>query len=192
MFMNTLKAQTTTWFGKNKYAQVFSTSFGWARAYPMKRKSSAHEAFSLLAQCDGVPITIICDNANEQIMGKFHCKCHEVGTCVKQTKPHTLWSNAAEGTIQELKGGAGQKMAKSSCPAKLWDHCRELEAYIRSHSAPDKYELQGQVPETIMSGQTADMSPFVELPFYMGKVLGQLCEISRAQGTAQLLAGTCH
>ena len=27
MFTDTLKAQTTTWFRKNKYAQVFSTSF---------------------------------------------------------------------------------------------------------------------------------------------------------------------
>ena len=156
MFMDTLKAQTTTWFQKNKYAQVFFTSFRWARAYPMKRKSDAHEGFSLLAQCDGVPITIICDNAKEQIMGKFCCKCCEVGMCVKQTKPHTPWSNAAEGTIWELKCRAGQKMAKSSCPAKLWDHCLELKAYIRLHTALDKYELQGQVPKTIMSAQTAD------------------------------------
>ena len=99
-------------------------------------------------------------------MGKFCCKCHEVGTHAKQTKPHTPWSNAAKGTIQELKHRAGWKMAKSSCPAKLWDHCLELEAYIRSHTALDKYELQGQVTETIMSGQTTDISPFVELPFY--------------------------
>ena len=167
MFMDTLEAQTTTWFHKNKYAQVFSTSFGWAKAYPMKRKSNAHEVFSLFAQCDGVPITIICDNAKEQIMGKFHCKCREVGMHVKQTEPHTLWSNVAEGTIRELKHGAGQEMAKSSCPAKLWNHCLKLEAYIRSHTPLDKYELQGQVPETIMLGQTIDISLFVELPFYV-------------------------
>ena len=36
-------------------------------------------------------------------MGKFGHKCNEVGMCVKQTEPHTLWSNAAEGTIWELK-----------------------------------------------------------------------------------------
>ena len=71
----------------------------------MKRKSDAREGFSLLAQHDGVPITIICDNTKEQIMGKFCCKCHEVGTCVKQTEPYTPWSNAAEGTIWELNMG---------------------------------------------------------------------------------------
>ena len=89
----------------------------------MKRKSDTHEEFSLLAQHDGVLITIICVNAKEQIMDKFHHKCHEVGTCVKQTEPYRPWSNAAEGTIWELKCGAGQKMAKSSCAAELWDHC---------------------------------------------------------------------
>ena len=57
-------------------------------------------------------------------------------------------------------------MAKSSCLAKLWDHCLELEAYIRSHTALDKYEHQGQVPEMIVLGQAADISPFVEHPFY--------------------------
>ena len=59
MFTDTLKARTTTWFQQNNCTQIFATSFGWARASPMKRKSNAHEGFSLLAQCDGVPITII-------------------------------------------------------------------------------------------------------------------------------------
>ena len=85
----------------------------------MKRKSDTHEGFSLLAQHGSVPITIICDNAKEQIMGKFCHKCCEVGTCVKQTEPYTPWSNAVEGTIRELKCGTGKKMAKLSCPAKL-------------------------------------------------------------------------
>ena len=78
-------------------------------------------------------------------MGKFCHKCYEVGMCMKQTKPYTPWSNVAEGTIWELKCGAGQEMAKYSCPSKLWDRCLELEACIRSHTALDKYELQGQV-----------------------------------------------
>jgi hypothetical protein len=34
----------------NRCAQVFSTSNGWVRAYPMKKKSEAHEALSLLFQ----------------------------------------------------------------------------------------------------------------------------------------------
>ena len=41
-------------------------------------------------------------------MGKFQMKCHEVGMNIKQTEPYTPWSNATEGTIHELKHGAGR------------------------------------------------------------------------------------
>ena len=95
--------------------------------------------------------------------GKVSC---EVGMHIKQTEPYTLWSNADEGTIHELKHGTGRKMAKSSCPAILWDHCLKLEAYIQSHTTLKNYQLQGQVLETIVSGQTADILPFVEIPYY--------------------------
>ena len=72
----------------------------------------------------------------------------------------------AEGAIRELKRGSGRKMMRSLSPAKLWDHCIELEALIRSHTALDICELQGQVPETLLSGQTADISPFIEHEWY--------------------------
>ena len=166
MFTDTLKAKVKSWYRQNLYAQVFATRFGWTRVFPMKKKSDAHEALSLLAQRDGVPPVMVMDGSKEQTMGKFRKKCREFGTHVKQTEPHSPWQNAAEGAIRELKRGAGRKMTKSKCPAKLWDHCLELEGYIRSNTALDSYELQGQVPETILSGQTADISPFVECTWY--------------------------
>ena len=42
----------------------------------------------------------------------------------------------------------------------------ELEAYIRLNMALNSYELQGQVLETILSGQTADISPFAQHGWY--------------------------
>ena len=48
----------------------------------------------------------------------------------------------------------------------LWDHCAEREAYVRSHTALDIYALEGQVPETVMSGQTADISPWALFAWY--------------------------
>jgi hypothetical protein len=57
-------------------------------------------------------------------------------------------------------------MAVSQCPRKLWDYCLELKALIRTYTALDLYELQGQVPETIVSGQTVDISPFVEYAWF--------------------------
>ena len=53
----------------NKYAEIFATDFGWARAYPMKRKGEAHEALSLLFQRTGVPDNLIVDGSKEQVQG---------------------------------------------------------------------------------------------------------------------------
>lgn len=99
-------------------------------------------------------------------MGEFCKKARAAGCQIRQTEPYSPWQNAAESAIRETKQAAGRKMATSQCPRKLWDHCMELEALIRSHTALDAYELQGQVPETIVSGQTADISPFVEYEWF--------------------------
>ena len=57
-------------------------------------------------------------------------------------------------------------MVQSGAPKYLWDHCLEREAYIRSHTAHDIFSLNGQVPGTIVSGETADISPFALFKWY--------------------------
>ena len=130
-FTDTLISNTAS-RRNNKYAQIFATPDGWCRAFPMKKKSLAHEGLSLLFQREGVPNTMVMDNAREQIMGEFRKKCREVNTRVKQTEPHSPWSNAAEAAIRELKKGVGRQMVRSGAPKRLWDDCLEREAYVRS------------------------------------------------------------
>ena len=62
---------------KNRYAQVFGTSFGWTRAYPVRLKSEVHEGLSLMFRRDGVPPAIIVDGSKEQTQGKFASKVRE-------------------------------------------------------------------------------------------------------------------
>ena len=52
------------------------------------------------------------------------------------------------------------------CPELLWDHCIELEALIRSHTTLDIYGLEGQVPETVIYGQTGDISNLCEFEWF--------------------------
>ena len=99
-------------------------------------------------------------------MGMFRRKCREAGIQVKQTEPYTLWSNAAEAAICELKKGVGRQMVRSKAPKRLWDDCLEREACIRSLTAHEIYRLNGQVPETLVSGETADISPFAAFKWY--------------------------
>ncbi len=57
-------------------------------------------------------------------------------------------------------------MLATGVPRQLWDDCLELEAYIHSHSANSVYLLDGKVPKTYMSGETADISQFCKLAWY--------------------------
>ena len=99
LFTDTLEASVQSWFRQNRYAQVFASQLGWVWVYPMKKKSKAHEALSLLAQRDGVPPVIIMDGAKEQTMGEFRRKAREMGVHIRQTEPYSPWQNAAEGAI---------------------------------------------------------------------------------------------
>ena len=69
---------------------------------------------------------------------------------------------AAEGSICELKIGSGKKMTKMKSPKVFWDDCLELEAYIRSVTALNIFDLDGMNPETNISGETSDITTFCE------------------------------
>ena len=71
--------------------------------------------------------------------------------------------NAAEREMKELKKMAYCKLLQSRAPKCLWDNCIELEAYIRSNTSHEIFELDREVPKTVMSGKTSDISHFFEL-----------------------------
>ena len=57
-------------------------------------------------------------------------------------------------------------MKKFSYPAKMWYYCAELQANIRYHTAHDIPTLNGQVPETVVTGNMAGISDLVEFGWY--------------------------
>ena len=57
-------------------------------------------------------------------------------------------------------------MIKTGSPRTLWDHCIELEALICPLTCNDIYMTNGEVPETIMTGSTADISHICEFGWY--------------------------
>ena len=165
MFTDTGEAQTVSKRG-NKYIQFFSMPFGWVRAFPMPKKSCAHEALSLLFKRDGVPSTMVMDGSKEQTLGQFKSKCRQAGCHVKQTEPYSPWSNSCEVAIKDVKGAAGRDLRASKCPKRLWDDCLERRAYIRSFTAHDIYSLMGEVPDTLVNGETPDISEFSQFKWY--------------------------
>ncbi len=117
-FTDTMFAGTPSRSG-NKCAQVYATSFGWARAQAMTRKGEAHETLSLLFHHDGVPPTMVLDGSKEQTKGDFKRKLHEADCHARQTEPYSPWQQAAEGCIRELKHGVSHKMIKTGSPRVL-------------------------------------------------------------------------
>jgi hypothetical protein len=51
-------------------------------------------------------------------------------------------------------------------PKPLWDHSLKLEALVRSCMSNDIYMTASQVPETIMTGNTADISHIAEFAWF--------------------------
>jgi hypothetical protein len=57
-------------------------------------------------------------------------------------------------------------MMKTGSPKVLWDHCIELEALVHSNTSTYIYMTNGKVPETIMTGSTADISHICEFAWF--------------------------
>ena len=66
-------------------------------------------------------------------------------------EPYSPSQNAAEAMIKELKKGTSTKMIRPGSPKVLWDDCLVLEDGIRSRTASNIFELEGEVPKIVMN-----------------------------------------
>ena len=90
-------------------------------------------------------------------------------------------------------------MTKSGIPKRLWGHCLELEGLICLHMALDIYNINKEVPKTVTTGDTSDISTITsnvwydwvkfydpvrnsspEDKYYLGHYLGPAIDISPA------------
>ena len=79
---------------------------------------------------------------------------------------YSPWQNHAESEIREVKAIVGRWQMKTCSPRWLWDYTIKLASLIQSHTAHDMYQLKGEVPETILTGQTAVISHICEFGWY--------------------------
>jgi hypothetical protein len=105
---------------------------------------------------------MVTNDSKEQTKGELRRKLKEADCHLQVTEPDSPWQQAAEGCICDLKRGSSRKMIKTGSPKCLWDHCLELEAYDRSYTSNDIYMTAGQVPETFMTRNTANISHIAE------------------------------
>jgi len=138
-------------------AQIFATDFGWSRCFPMTCQSKAHEALGLLFAWDGVPPNMIIDNSKEMKLGDIARKCKEAHCYLQSTKPYSLWSDSTIHEIRECKKSTARKLMQSAAPLWLCCFALKYELYVCLHTTHDIYQFDGHVPETVVSGKTADI-----------------------------------
>ena len=80
----------------NRCAHVYTTDYGWARAFLMTSRNEAHETLSMIFTWDSVPPPCICVNTKEMIQGIFYPKLKYAACQLKQLEPYTPWLNIAE------------------------------------------------------------------------------------------------
>jgi hypothetical protein len=151
---------------QNTCAQVYVTRFHWTKVYPMKTKSEAHLTLDMLHQDVGIFHTIIPDNAPELAAGEFRKKAIRAGSRIKPIEAYTHNQNMAESAIRELRRMYRKAMTSTNAPHILWDYCLTLMATIRSHTALDIKELDGDSPVARLTGDTPDISHLCEFRWY--------------------------
>ena len=165
MYTDTMIGKSKSLQGNN-YAQVYATPFHWVAVIPMESKSDAHYTLDALFKKVGVPRVMIPDNAKELTEGWFKKKVLRASSSLHPIEPHTPNANLCEAVIGELKRAYRRAMLASNAPQCLWDLCLQYVAAVRSHTALSIKELEGEVPATILTGDTPDISHIVEFGWY--------------------------
>ena len=151
---------------QNTCGQIYATNFGWVQFYPMARKKDAHTTLERVFDDFGIFNSVIPDNAPELTSGQFRKTAHKFGCRIRPIEAWTPNQNLAEANIQEIKRMYRREMRRTNCPAVLWDHCLELMAKRRSHTALSTNAPNDGPPMKILTGDTPDISHLVEHRWY--------------------------
>jgi hypothetical protein len=81
-------------------------------------------------------------------------------------EPHSPWQNRAEAEIRELKKATSRIMHSEKVPKRLWDLCLQYVVELRCRTAQGLYTLKGRTPYEVVTGETPDISEWLEFTFY--------------------------
>lgn len=150
----------------NKYATVYCTPFHWICFDPMESRSDAHKTLDTLFQMTGIPSALIPDNAKELTEGEFRRKALRASCPIYPIEPYTPNATMCEAGIRETLRGFRRMMNASNTPGCLWDDGLEYYSQVRCHTVNTIHETQGEVPQTMMTGEVSDISYLCEFDWY--------------------------
>ena len=152
----------------NRYAQVFANKSYFAQIYPMDSKSKAGDALRLFCQEFGVPERLTFDGSKEQTQKKTEfmkqIRTHNIDYHVSEPNLHN--QNFVEGVIRELRRKWFRIMVRKRVPKELWDYGMRWVSETMALTYTTAGSLRGQVPLTNVTGETADISEYLDFGFY--------------------------
>ena len=163
---------TDTMFGKcksldgNNCCQVFATDYHYIKAYPMKSKADCHMTLKEFFTDVGIPRVLIPDNAKEMVQGETRKVANKAQMPIHPIEAYKPNQNLAEDNIRESKRVFTRAMVKKNTPRPLWDRCFVWSTTVRRKVAWNIRKLNGQTPETIMTGDSDDISQMAEFGWY--------------------------
>jgi hypothetical protein len=99
-------------------------------------------------------------------LGDWWKTCREAGIKMTHTESRSPWQNRTEVEIRELKRHVRRLMSRTQTPHKLWDFCCTYMTELRNRLARPLPQLHGRTPYEIISGNTTDISEFLEYEWY--------------------------
>ena len=93
-----------------------------------------------------------------------HVRTHGIMHCTSE--PHRPQENRAESVIREVKKRWFRQMTKRQVPARLWDYAIVWVCEIMSLTANSVFSLEGRAPIEQITGETPDISEYLDFSFY--------------------------
>jgi hypothetical protein len=146
----------------NTMAPLFVNDIKFMRIVPMKRKSEAANVLIELIQDIGIPASFHCDGAMELQYDKWKDIGQDYGIQQPMTELYSPWQNRAEINIHEAKKSIQRLIQHSNIPLPLWDYCATYVAKITSLTSNDIYVLHGCTQNEVVTGNTLDITDYVE------------------------------
>ena len=85
---------------------------------------------------------------------------------MSNTEAHSPFQNRTEGVIKEVKRHIQRFMSPTRTPKRLWDYCMLYVTDLRNRLALPLPQLHGRTPYEVLTGNTPDISEFLEFEWY--------------------------
>ena len=164
---DTMDARVESLHGE-RYCQIFGSKEFFVEAYPIVSKADCHEALDKFVRQYGVPDELRFDGSKEQggrntkfmkVVRKYNIHHHTT----EQGRPN---QNQVEGVIRELRKKWYRTIFRTNCPRRLWNYALPYLAKIMSMTASYAGQLQGRTAIEFVTGETPDISEYLDFGFW--------------------------